>query len=161
MKQFILSEQEKKSVLNKHMKAGHTTAEKMDTFLDEEQYDEQSYSDPTIEVVEDFDSKEENPKYEKSLKMGKDDSESETIFEIEMDDEEEPFEKGPRGMRAARTRADYDPTARETELYGVFGKHGEDIDPTTIRYMRKNPKAILKRMADIYGIDKIESWLDM
>jgi hypothetical protein len=64
-------------------------------------------------------------------------------------------------MRAARTRADYDPTSRESELYGVFGKHGEDIDPTTIRYMRKNPKAILRRMADIYGIDKIQSWLDM
>jgi hypothetical protein len=104
----------------------------------------------------------ENPKYEKSLEDS-DGLYEEPIYEIEIeeDDEDAPFEKGPRGMRAARTRADYDPTSRESELYGVFGKHGEDIDPTTIRYMRKNPKAILRRMADIYGTDKIQSWLDM
>jgi hypothetical protein len=169
MKHFILSESEKKSVLSKHQKAGHTTSENMDSYLDE-QDDESGKVDPdgdaTIEVIEtiNLQKSKENPKYEKSLMNMEDDSETEgdTIYEIELDgDEDQPFEKGPRGMRAARTRSDYNPTARETELYGVFGKHGEDVDPTTIRYMRKNPKAILSRMADIYGVDKIQQWLDM
>lgn len=101
----------------------------------------------------------ENPKYEKSLSS----SDEEIMYEIEIgeDDEDAPFEKGPRGMRAARTRADFDPTPREIEMTGVFGKHGEDVPPTTIRYMRKNPDKIIKRLADMYGTDKIKNWLSM
>lgn len=75
--------------------------------------------------------------------------------------EDAPFEKGPSGMRAARSRADYEPAgAREVELgTGVFGKYSEEIPPIVIRYMRKNPRLIIQRLKSIYG-DKIFDYLE-
>jgi len=76
------------------------------------------------------------------------------------DVEDAPFEKGPRGMRAARSRADFEPAgSREVELGGgVFGKYSEEVPPIVIRYMRKNPRLIIKRLKDIYG-DKLLDYL--
>lgn len=195
MKRLIISEEEKKQILQKHANKGLTLSEKIsdlhsedleETYneenlnLDElhdvegsEELDEFYFDDDATstdqetgreisyerEEEEGYEEEEsglpENPKYEKSLK------DDEPIYEIEIDedDADAPFEKGPRGMRAARTRADFDPTSREIEMTGVFGKHGEDVPPTTIRYMRKNPGTIIKRMADMYGVDKIKDWL--
>jgi hypothetical protein len=170
MKRFIISEEEKKQILNQHSNKGLTISENLDEYYfndDEESETDYSLDQSTGKLVpyekeEEESGLPENPKYERSLSSKEDDEE--IMYEIEMDeqyDEDEPFEKGPRGMRAARTRADFNPTAREIEMTGVFGKHGEDVDPTTIRYMRKNPGAIIKRLADMYGVDKIKSWLDI
>jgi hypothetical protein len=208
MKRFIISEEEKKQILQKHANKGLTLSEKIhdldetyseddDIAEQDEMYDthEMYNSDDFNEMSEDAVEREfgegmgdsldqstgklvpyereeeedqefedsglpENPKYEKSLEDS-DGLYEEPMYEIEIeeDDEDAPFEKGPRGMRAARTRADFDPTSREIEMTGVFGKHGEDVPPTTIRYMRKNPGTIIKRMADMYGVDKIKNWL--
>lgn len=198
MKRFIISEEEKKQILQKHANKGLTLSEKIsdldetyseedDIAEDQEMYDthemydsnesddsdyfgemkedavenefgESAWQDEMDEEFDDMVDMGENPKYEKSLE---DSDDEEPIYELEIgeDDEDAPFEKGPRGMRAARTRADFDPTSREIEMTGVFGKHGEDVPPTTIRYMRKNPGTIIKRMADMYGVDKIKNWL--
>ena len=53
-------------------------------------------------------------------------------------------------MRDTYSRRDFKPTPREKGIEGVFGKYGDDMDPAVIRYMRKNPDAILKRMAKQY-----------
>ena len=56
-------------------------------------------------------------------------------------------------------RRDYKPTPREKQVKGVFGSYSEDIPPTVIRYMRKNPDKIVKRLYDIYG-ESIYDWID-
>jgi hypothetical protein len=64
-------------------------------------------------------------------------------------------------MRSARSRADFQPAgSREVELGGgVFGKYSEDVPPIVIRYMRKNPRMIIKRLYDIYG-DKMMEYIE-
>jgi len=42
-------------------------------------------------------------------------------------------------------------TKREKELEGTFGSYGGEIPVDVLRYMRKNPKLIMKRLFDIYG----------
>ena len=41
-------------------------------------------------------------------------------------------------------------TPRETELEDVFGKYSGEVPADVIRYMRKNPDHILRRMAKLY-----------
>jgi hypothetical protein len=61
-------------------------------------------------------------------------------------------------MRDTYSRADYEATPQETEIGGVFGKYEEDIPPAVLRYMRKNPSQIIKRLYDVYG-DQMISYI--
>lgn len=54
-------------------------------------------------------------------------------------------------MSGTRRRGEFTPTDREKQIQGVFGSYSEDIPPSVIRYMRKNPDKIVKRLYDIYG----------
>ena len=54
-------------------------------------------------------------------------------------------------MKDTYSRAKFKPTPREKEIKGAFGQYGEEIDPSVLRYLRKNPKALIKRLYDIYG----------
>ncbi len=54
-------------------------------------------------------------------------------------------------MKDTYSKAKYKPSPKEAEIEGVFGQYGEDIPPAVLRYMRKNPKAIIKRLYDVYG----------
>ena len=54
-------------------------------------------------------------------------------------------------MRDTYSRADYKSSPREKGVKGVFGKYGEEIPPAVLRYMRKNPAAIVKRLHKLYG----------
>ena len=40
---------------------------------------------------------------------------------------------------------------REYEVSTVFGKYGSDVPNDVIRYMRKNPQAIIDNLLSIYG----------
>ena len=42
-------------------------------------------------------------------------------------------------------------TKREKELEGMFGSYSGEIPADVLRYMRKNPRLIMKRLFDIYG----------
>ena len=42
-------------------------------------------------------------------------------------------------------------TPRESGIQGIFGRYSEDIPNDVLRYMRKNPKTILKRLMELYG----------
>jgi len=53
-------------------------------------------------------------------------------------------------MRDTYSKRDFKPTPKERGIEDVFGKYGDDMDPAVIRYMRKNPDHILRRMAKLY-----------
>ena len=53
-------------------------------------------------------------------------------------------------MRDTYSKRDFKPTPKERGVEGVFGKYGDDMDPAVIRYMRKNPDHILRKMAKLY-----------
>ena len=61
-------------------------------------------------------------------------------------------------MSGARSRKDYVSNPRERDISSMFGKYAEDVPPMVIRYLRKNPEAIVKRLYRIYG-DKIFDYL--
>jgi hypothetical protein len=42
-------------------------------------------------------------------------------------------------------------TPTETKLKGVFGRYEPEVSDEVVRYMRKNPRSIVKRLIDIYG----------
>jgi hypothetical protein len=53
-------------------------------------------------------------------------------------------------MSGSWERSKYEPTPRESGVKDVFGKYGEDMLPNIVRYLRKNPDAILRRMSKMY-----------
>jgi hypothetical protein len=74
---------------------------------------------------------------------------------IKESEDEAPYEKGSRGQRAARSRADYESTPKEDEIKTLFGKYQDDIPPIVIRYLRKiGRKTLTKRLLDLNLIDK-------
>ena len=54
-------------------------------------------------------------------------------------------------MRDTYSRKDYRSSPKEQGVRDVFGKYGEEIPPSVLRYMRKNPAAIIKRLHKLYG----------
>ena len=42
----------------------------------------------------------------------------------------------------------------------MFGKYTYHVPDDVIRYMRKNPALIIKRLVDIYGEDKVRQYID-
>lgn len=60
-------------------------------------------------------------------------------------------EEDDREMSGAFHRKDFKPSKREKDVMGVFGDmYGQDIPPVVIRYMRKNPDHVLRRLSKIY-----------
>ena len=60
-------------------------------------------------------------------------------------------EEDNQEMSGAFHRRDFSPTPREKDVMSVFGDmYGEDIPPVVIRYIRKNPDHIMRRLAKIY-----------
>ena len=53
-------------------------------------------------------------------------------------------------MRDTYSKRGFKPTPKERGIEDVFGKYGDDMDPALIRYMRKNPDHILRKMAKLY-----------
>jgi len=91
----------------------------------------------------------------KNIKLTESDLER-IIQRIVTETEEEKYEKGPSGMRAARSKADYTPTPKETDIMSdLFGKYKDDIPPIVVRYLRKLGKETLtKRLLKLNMIDK-------
>ena len=53
-------------------------------------------------------------------------------------------------MKDAYSKAKFRPSPGEKRLEKVFGQYGDDMDPAVIRYIRKNPDHILRRLAKLY-----------
>jgi hypothetical protein len=72
---------------------------------------------------------------------------------IKESEDETPYEKGPRGIRSSRSRADYESTPKEDEIATLFGKYSDDVPPIVIRYLRKlGRKTLTKRLLDLLDI---------
>ena len=71
-------------------------------------------------------------------------------------EDDKPYEKGKYGVRASRSRADFEPTPKENEIIEkLFGKYGDDVPPIVIRYLRKmGKKTLTKRLMDLNMLDK-------
>lgn len=54
-------------------------------------------------------------------------------------------------MKDTYSRKKYNQTPREGDIEGIFGQYSEEIPPSVLRYMRKNPEKIIKRLYDVYG----------
>ena len=54
-------------------------------------------------------------------------------------------------MKDTYSRKKYRQSPREKDIEGVFGSYRDEIPPSVLRYMRKNPEKIVKRLYDIYG----------
>ena len=50
---------------------------------------------------------------------------------------------------------------RERDIDNLFGKYTYHVPDDVIRYMRKNPALIIKRLVDIYGEDKVRQYIDV
>jgi hypothetical protein len=73
---------------------------------------------------------------------------------IKESEDETPYEKGPRGIRSSRSRADYESTPKEDEIATLFGKYSDDVPPIVIRYLRKlGRKTLTKRLLDLNMLD--------
>ena len=74
----------------------------------------------------------------------------------EADEDEKPYEKGKYGVRASRSRGDFEPTPKESDIIEkLFGKYGDDVPPIVIRYLRKlGKKTLTKRLMDLNMLDK-------
>ena len=58
-------------------------------------------------------------------------------------------------------RDSFNPYEREESLMGVFGPYAQDVPPIVIQYMRKNPAAVVKRLMDVYGKDRILKYMGL
>lgn len=54
-------------------------------------------------------------------------------------------------MKDTYSRKNYRQSPREKDIESVFGQYSEEIPPSVLIYMRKNPEKIIKRLYDIYG----------
>lgn len=50
---------------------------------------------------------------------------------------------------------------RERDIDNLFGKYTYHVPDDVIRYMRKNPALIIKRLVGFYGADAIRRYVDM
>ncbi len=50
---------------------------------------------------------------------------------------------------------------REKDIDALFGKYTYHVPDDVIRYMRKNPALIIKRMVNIYGKDAVMKYVNM
>jgi polyhydroxyalkanoate synthesis regulator phasin len=49
----------------------------------------------------------------------------------------------------------FEPYDREKDIMSAFGSYSSDLPANVISYLRKNPRTFLKKIVDIYGMDKV------
>lgn len=58
-------------------------------------------------------------------------------------------------------RSSFNPYKREKDIKSLFGSYGEEIPPQVLQYLRKNPRLLIKRLVDIYGIDEVYNYIEL
>jgi hypothetical protein len=56
-------------------------------------------------------------------------------------------------------KASFEPYDREREIMNAFGPYREDVPANVVSYLRKNPRNFLKRLTDVYGMDKMLEYI--
>lgn len=74
---------------------------------------------------------------------------------IKETEDDKKYEKGKSGMIAARSKAEFEPQPKESEIMKtLFGKYENDIPPIVVRYLRKlGKKEFTKRAIELNMID--------
>jgi len=49
---------------------------------------------------------------------------------------------------------------REESIMELFGPDGKNISAESLTYVRKNPKRFVKKISKIYGLDRVNEWLN-
>ena len=52
-------------------------------------------------------------------------------------------------------KSEFNPYQREKDIMGAFGSYSDDIPVNVISYLRKNPRRFLKKIVDIYGMERV------
>ena len=82
------------------------------------------------------------------------------LTRVKPEDVNESIPRRERERQATNfRRQDFKPYDREGQLMDVFGPYKNDVPPNVIQYMRKNPSTFIKKLADVYGKDKILRYL--
>jgi hypothetical protein len=51
-------------------------------------------------------------------------------------------------------KSKFEPYDRERDIMDAFGPYKDDVPVNVISYLRKNPRTFLKKLVDVYGMDK-------
>jgi hypothetical protein len=96
----------------------------------------------------------------KVIKLTEKDIESLVEKIIKEDTVNEDLPRRERERQSTNFRkGDFEPYDRENQLMDIFGPYKDDVPPNVIQYMRKNPAILIKRLASVYGRDKILRYL--
>jgi hypothetical protein len=71
----------------------------------------------------------------------------------------EQYEMGDAYRRSPKQGGKFKKLPREKGIEDVFGVYGEEMPPSIIRYMRKNPKYIIQRLYDLYGKEVFDKYI--
>lgn len=71
----------------------------------------------------------------------------------------EQYEMGDTYRRSPKQGGKFKKLPREKGIEDVFGVYGEEMPPSIIRYMRKNPKYIIQRLYDLYGKEVFDKYI--
>lgn len=71
----------------------------------------------------------------------------------------EQYEMGDTYRRSPKQSGKFKKLPREKGIEDVFGVYGEEMPPSIIRYMRKNPKYIIQRLYDLYGKEVFDKYI--
>ena len=71
----------------------------------------------------------------------------------------EQYEMGDTYRKSPKQGGKFKKLPREKGIEDVFGVYGEEMPPSIIRYMRKNPKYIIQRLYDLYGKEVFDKYI--
>ena len=57
-------------------------------------------------------------------------------------------------------KREFEPYQRESDIMSAFGPYANDVPPNVVSYLRKNPRTFLKKLADVYGMEKLLDFID-
>lgn len=142
MKRFLISEEERKNILERHRSYGYKSEEPSENEIEFENMlsDVEPKGEKFIEE-DDFD----------NLLDADEDLEIQRDSMEQMEEVTEDDEKDDKEMMGARSWSTFEASPKEKQIMDkLFGKYGGDIPPIVIRYLRKIPRKVLtKRLKDL------------
>lgn len=153
MKRFLISEEERKNILEKHRSYGYNSEEPSESKIEFE--DIISDVEPKGEKFIEEDDFEELLATDVDLEVDRDSMEQ--MEEVNEEDEE----NDDKEMKGARSWSTFQPTPKEKEILDkLFGKYGGDIPPIVIRYLRKIPRKVLTKRLKELNLIKLDEPTD-
>lgn len=149
MKRFLISEEERKNILERHRSYGYNSDEPSESEIEFD--DILSDVEPKGEKFIEEDEFEDLLDADEDLEIQRDSSEQ--MEEVTEDEDEDDNKE----MKGARSWSTFQPTPKEKQILDkLFGKYGGDIPPIVIRYLRKIPRKVLTKRLKELNLIKID-----